>query len=262
MIKITAMTCMCVDLFVETDTVVVGGEALNFAANAGEYDDVSVSLLGPIGDDRFADAVMDFVKNRNIGIENIHVLSGRTATHKIHISPEGDRYFKEGAWDGGVQDTFRLTKEDEEHLAGQDVWFITYSSPNFMEVLELKKKGAKALLAVDFDVLRDFSGLGGILPYIDFFMISGEESILPLFEEMSRAYDCMFNVTLAERGSVTYHRGETYRVNAVPVEKVVDTTGCGDSYHAGFLCSYLSFLFSKGLLCLFQGLLCFIKCRL
>ena len=38
---------------------------------------------------------------------------------------------------------------------------------------------------------------------------------------------------------MTYHHGKEYRVSAVPVDKVIDTTGCGDSYHAGFVCSYV-----------------------
>ena len=46
-------------------------------------------------------------------------------------------------------------------------------------------------------------------------------------------------MSLAERGSVTYFRGKCYRVPASKVEHVIDTTGCGDSYHAGFVCEHL-----------------------
>ena len=46
-------------------------------------------------------------------------------------------------------------------------------------------------------------------------------------------------MTLAERGSVTYHKGNEYLVSANPINHIVDTTGCGDSYHAGFVCSYM-----------------------
>ena len=28
-------------------------------------------------------------------------------------------------------------------------------------------------------------------------------------------------------------------MQAVKVDTVIDTTGCGDSYHAGFVCSYM-----------------------
>ena len=49
----------------------------------------------------------------------------------------------------------------------------------------------------------------------------------------------LFNVSLAEHGSVTYFNGQEFKVQAVKVESIIDTTGCGDSYHAGFVCSYM-----------------------
>jgi len=42
-------------------------------------------------------------------------------------------------------------------------------------------------------------------------------------------------VTRSEKGSVVAHQGRTHVVDAFPVEKVVDTTGAGDQYAAGFL---------------------------
>ena len=48
------------------------------------------------------------------------------------------------------------------------------------------------------------------------------------------------NMTLAKEGSVTYYHGKEYCVKADYVEWIVDTTGCGDSYHAGFVCAYLA----------------------
>ena len=70
-------------------------------------------------------------------------------------------------------------------------------------------------------------------------MISGEENLLCHFEKFSKKYDGLFNMSLAGRGSVTCFRGERYRVPASKVGHVIDTTGCGDSYHAGFVCEHL-----------------------
>ncbi len=44
-------------------------------------------------------------------------------------------------------------------------------------------------------------------------------------------------LTRSEKGSVIFHKGETFEVAAEPT-KVVDTTGAGDAYAAGFLYGY------------------------
>jgi sugar/nucleoside kinase (ribokinase family) len=47
-------------------------------------------------------------------------------------------------------------------------------------------------------------------------------------------------LTRSEKGSVVVKGSETYAVPAAPVAKVVDTTGAGDLYAAGFLFGYTS----------------------
>jgi sugar/nucleoside kinase (ribokinase family) len=50
-----------------------------------------------------------------------------------------------------------------------------------------------------------------------------------------RAKPYLAAVTRSEKGSVVVHQGGATAVEAFPVEKVVDTTGAGDQYAAGFL---------------------------
>ena len=45
-------------------------------------------------------------------------------------------------------------------------------------------------------------------------------------------------VTCGERGSIILHNGTRTQVDAVPVHEVIDTTGAGDLYAAGFLYGY------------------------
>lgn len=237
--NLLAMTCMCVDVFDASKEIRPGGEALNFAAVASEYDNVEVTLLGAIGDDDYGTVILESIKDKSINKDYIHIISGAdTASHRIYLTENGDRYFKADSWNGGIHDVYRLTAADKERIVSADTVFITYDSPNFHDVLELKKT-ATFRLAVDFNVVRDFARLENVVPYVDFFFISGEDSILPQFQKWSEQHDNIFNITLAENGSVTYHKGKKFRVSAVPVSEVIDTTGCGDSYHAAFLCTYL-----------------------
>lgn len=238
MTRILCMPTLCADIFEHSGEILPGGEALNFACIACQYDHVDVSLLGAIGEDEPGRHIQQVIAQRPIDGKNVHVISGgMTATHRISIDEHGDRYFKPGAWNGGVLNTYRLTESDYAALDAADIVFCTWFSPNFREVLEARKAGTFQL-AVDFDIERSFAKMEEVLPWVDFFMISGDDSVLPIAKAWSEKYNGLFNVTLAARGSVTYHRGAEYRVSAVPVSEVIDTTGCGDSYHAGFVCSY------------------------
>ena len=50
-----------------------------------------------------------------------------------------------------------------------------------------------------------------------------------------RDRDNLFVITRSDKGSVIYHKGNTVQQPATPVADVVDTTGAGDAYSAGFL---------------------------
>lgn len=74
-------------------------------------------------------------------------------------------------------------------------------------------------------------------------LFANERELLSLYEgatfeaatEAARAACPLVAVTRSERGSLIVSRGETIDVQATPVPAVVDTTGAGDQYAAGFL---------------------------
>ncbi len=241
MVKIVAMSTICADVFDDTGEISLGGEALNFAMVISKYAHVDISLMGAVGDDDIGRKAVECIKARKtIDMSCVHMIdNGKTAANRIYHDSTGNRYFKEDSWDGGVYQDFKLSDIDKRKLQESDVVFINYYSPNFQEILRLKSEYGYQM-AVDFDVVRDFSGLEEIVRQIDFTFFSGDEETLLVLKKWSEMYHGIFNATLADKGSVTFHNGKEYKIGAVPVKKIVDTTGCGDSYHAAFLASYLN----------------------
>lgn len=239
MIDLVALPCLCVDVFDGTNEIRPGGEALNFAVHASTFDEINVSLLGAVGQDSYADCIMDSIANKKIDTSHVRMEKDNvTANNRTYLTAEGDRYYKDDSWTGDIVDKMVLTQDELDYISQADVVFVHFWAGCFKQIIELKKVNAFKL-AVDFDVYRDFDDMENYAPYIDYFMISGEEHMLTYFEEFSKKYNGLFNMSLADKGSVTYFRGERYSVPATKVKEIIDTTGCGDSYHAGFVCSHL-----------------------
>lgn len=239
-IMITALPVLAMDVYEELGKVHPGGEALNFAVHASEFTGIDISLIGAVGNDDYGRQILDNIGYRRINTEGVKIeKKGATAVCRTYLTPEGERYYKDDSWQGNVLDKFKLSKSDIKQLSLADLVYINSYSACFDEVVALKRNSAFKL-AVDFSTRYDEMMLEELCPDIDFVMCSGKESDLPVFLHLSKKYPAVvFNITLAKEGSVTYQEGKEYRVPATLPDEFVDTTGCGDSYHAGFLCSYL-----------------------
>ena len=170
-IKLTALPCICADVFYGTEIIRPGGEALNFAAHASHFKDIDVTLLGVVGKDKYAEAIMDSISKLDIEKKHIRIDERyQTANNMTYLTESGDRYYKDDSWNGEILDNIVLNDNEIKILSRSDVVFVHFWASCFSQVVELKETlGFK--LAVDFDVYRDFADMERFAPHVDFFSI-------------------------------------------------------------------------------------------
>lgn len=236
--KLLALGTCCVDVYPQKQRVTPGGEALNVAIQLSERDDVDVYLMGLIGKDDYAQAIIKSLDGRKIDTTHLYQVDGSTAHHVIHINHEGDRYFTEGAWHGGVSANLTFNTDDKALFIDIDAVMVTLWEPNLQSLLQYKVEN-NFLIAVDFNDQRDFSKWEPLIDDIDIFFSSAHEDMKPIFFERSKRSRTLFVLTFGEHGSVAYHKGQVFECAAEKVAEVIDTTGCGDCYQAHFVAEFL-----------------------
>lgn len=236
--KVLTLSCCCVDFFPERNTVNIGGNALNVAVSCVKTGKVEVSIMGNIGTDGYGEEIIKTVDKYKINRQKLYVVDGVTANNKLYITADGEKYEKHDSWTNGVYVEFRLSEEDVAYMKTFDAVASTVNDPTFKHMLDIRRN-ANFLLSMDFLDHAPKDEWENYFPAMDLFFISGKKEYLPLLKKWSEKYDALFISTLGADGSVAYKKGVEYPCEAVKVEKVVDTTGCGDAYQGAFIVDYL-----------------------
>jgi len=230
--KITALSCCCVDFFPQEGKIYVGGNSLNFATQCKLSGINNVSIIGGIGNDKFGKLIEDHLDKLNINRFQLHKIEAVTASNKIFISDQGDRYFKKDSWNGGAFDSYRLSDSDWKFLEDSDIVAIPGGDPNLKNLLSRRNKSQ--LIVVDF---LDYLGIDFIekqIENIDVVFLSGKKEMFDDLEILSSNTGKMIVATLGEQGSIAFYKNKTYEQKAIEVDEIIDTTGCGDSFQAAF----------------------------
>ncbi len=239
--KLVAVGDVGVDRYMPENNLLPGGITANFARQANscfvKEDEIHVvSILG----DNYPETDIAFNAVNVSGIKcHINRVAGNTPVQYIEVQKDGERNFTE--YDPGVLEHFFLDDEQKAVMSSADVIMtpVYWQIKNVFDIVMAVKTNAS--IAVDFSDFATDPDFNLFERYLDkinfaFFGLTAEQQ--DLIDRLS-AYATRQNltiiITLGENGSIAYRNGQKYRCNAVPVRKVVDTTGAGDAFAAGFL---------------------------
>lgn len=234
--------------FIEEIRLTVAGTAGGVVVNTAKLGLNSLAV-GAVGNDEKADFVIGALDRLGVDTSAMQRLDGvPTSATILNVRPNGDR---PALHQRGASDHFDLPEADYDqvfdapivHLGGTGL-LKRLDGPRSLTLLqEAKRRGC----TVTFDLIAASAATAGLvlplLPYIDYFMPSIEEA-----QDMSGcqgpqdcaafyldrgARTCVFTLG----GDGAYYAGADGTRLKVPAYKidVIDTTGCGDAFDAGFI---------------------------
>ncbi len=246
-VKIVAVGECTIDRHLDRGVETVGGISLNFAVNCRRAGVRDVALIGGVGTDPAAGLIRAKLAREGVDGSRLHVLPGATPTQAIRLGPGGERIFPPGGYDPGVLATFRLSAVDCGFIASADL----VATPYFRQVEHLfwpamNAAGPGVKRVVDLldggDLGPRFAGIEPILGHADVVFLSAGPDAVESLLGYSRDTRTVLVVTHGAAGSSALVGGARFEAGAVAVPRaeLVDTTGCGDAFQAGFVIEYFA----------------------
>lgn len=239
------------DLFYES----IGGGGANVAIGAHKHG-LQTAVIGKIGNNIFKKAILEKLENEsiyhrycqfqndyyNVSSIILHRTGERTVLHHqtphVHTFDHEKDFFvlkkSKAAYIGNIPDSRLIVKEKLIHFLREN------HIPIFINLGK-------------HDCALPRHHIADLLRYIDVLIVNGHEfaeMVKAPFEDIDfsepvveyylpQIKDKLVLVTNGARGSYAYIHDIVYHQKAITPSKIVDTTGAGDAYCAGFISTYI-----------------------
>ncbi|MDA8194983.1 MAG: sugar kinase [Thermaerobacter sp.] len=233
--------------FIEEIRLTVAGTAGGTAVDCAKLG-MATLAVGAVGDDEKAGFLLSTLAQHGVDISRMQKVAGiPTSSTILCIRPNGERPAMHAR---GASDYLFVRPEDVPevfqapivHLGGTGLLRAMDGAPSADFLRHAQSQGC----ITSFDLVgarRETAELvDAVLPYVDYFMPSIEEASILSGEsgqdDIIRHFldrgvkTCV--LTMGEEGALIASREQRIHIPAYDVP-VVDTTGCGDAFSAGFL---------------------------
>ncbi|HEY8279893.1 MAG TPA: PfkB family carbohydrate kinase [Bdellovibrionota bacterium] len=222
---------------------VLGGSLNFFSLSASFFN--PLQLVGVVGED-FPNDHLKMLGTRGIDTEGVSVMAGKT----FHWTGEYHEDMNEAITLSTQLNVFEhFNPKLPENYRDAEYVFLGNIAPELqMSVLEqVRKPKLIALDSMNFWITGRKDALVKVLPRIDLLtinegeakLLSGESNVVTAAEKILTMGPKCVVVKRGEYGAFLFYQGDIFSAPAVPIRRVVDPTGAGDTF-AGGMIGYLA----------------------
>lgn len=246
MIKIACVGDNVVDINYIDGMINPGGNCVNTAVYCSQLGH-EAAYVGVIGDDGYADIVINSLKKNHVDVSRCVVKHGETGRCTCRLS-DGERILGDEN-DGGLVKSEPLVITDEliEYLKNFDI--VHTSCYSYFDDELIKLKEAKIPLIYDFSTVWTEERAEKIGKAAEYVLFSGKDCLtegenLSMLKKAVNQYGYKMAVmTMGTKGAWVFDGTKLYGKAPYNVcEGAVDTTGCGDSWISGFITTYMDYM--------------------
>ena len=233
--------------FVKDVRLYSGGSAANTIVGLARLN-VETAYIGKIGDDGEGRILLKDFEREGVGTELIVRGKGRSGSAMIFVDDAGNRAI---LVDPGVNDTLKYEEIDVDKAKKYGLVHLTsFICKNGLDSLNSQKRIVEEFESVSFDpgmpyAERGLNDMEKILKHTTIFLPSRQEiEILFGVDYKTAAERCLdmgievVAVKLGSKGCWVKSKDREVEVKPFSV-RVVDTTGAGDAFNAGFIYGFL-----------------------
>ena len=229
----------------KVDIVIVGGGPAGNATAGAAALGMSAAFAGTVGDDADGRMILDEFAREGVDTSMVKIRKGATSAI-AYLWIEERTGNRSCVWTREGLTELSADEVDIDLVRNAKVLHLDGHQP--AAAIAAAKAAREAGVLVNYDAGTYRDGTPDLLPLADV-LICSEEFILRL-TGLSDAEEAVRQVwekyrpkvcgaTMGVRGSMCFDGVDFLKCPAFPVEKVVDTTGCGDLFHTGFAIRYL-----------------------
>ena len=224
--------------------IIGGGPAGNAAAGAVALGQ-SAAFAGTVGDDADGRQILADFTDQGVDTSMVKVRPGATSAI-AYLWIEEKTGSRSCAWTREGLDELRADEIDAEAVAHARILHL--DGHNAAGAIAAAKVAREAGVLVNYDAGTHRDGMHELLALADL-LVCSEEFILKLtgLDDAETAVRQVWDkyrpkvcgATMGARGSMCFDGRNFVKCPAFRVEKVVDTTGCGDLFHTAFAIRWL-----------------------